>query len=115
MRWAAVELVHGAHFPGFPGGSDGRVRPPMRETEVPSLGREDPLEKEMAAHSNILAWRIPWKKEPLRTQGYCHKRRIPLAVVLWPVLSAESHLGLSLEEERSHGVLLRSLSSEPGK
>ena len=42
----------------------------MRETEVPSLGREDPLEKEMAAHSNILAWRIPWK-EPggLRSMG----------------------------------------------
>ena len=43
----------------------------MRETEVPSLGREDPLEKEMAAHSNVLAWRIPWKKEPggLRSMG----------------------------------------------
>ena len=32
----------------------------VRETWVPSLGREDPLEKEMAAHSSILAWRIPW-------------------------------------------------------
>ena len=43
----------------------------MRETEVPSLGREDPLEKEMAAHSNVLAWRIPWKEEPggLRSMG----------------------------------------------
>ena len=36
----------------------------MQETRVWSLGREDPLEKEMATHSNILAWRIPWKKEP---------------------------------------------------
>ena len=35
----------------------------MRETWVPSLGREDPLEKEMATHSSILAWRIPWKEE----------------------------------------------------
>ena len=34
--------------------------PSMRETWVRSLGREDPLEKEMAAHSSILAWRIPW-------------------------------------------------------
>ena len=34
--------------------------PAMRETLVPSLGWEDPLEKEMATHSNILAWRIPW-------------------------------------------------------
>ena len=33
--------------------------PPMRETRVQSLGREDPLEKEMAIHSSILAWRLP--------------------------------------------------------
>ena len=38
--------------------------PTMRETWVPSLGREDPLEKEMATHSSILAWRIPWTEEP---------------------------------------------------
>ena len=38
--------------------------PPMRETWVRSLGREDPLEKEMAIHSSILAWRIPWTEEP---------------------------------------------------
>ena len=38
--------------------------PTMRETWVRSLGREDPLEKEMAAHSNIHAWKIPWTKEP---------------------------------------------------
>ena len=35
----------------------------MWETWVPSLGREDPLEKEMATHSSILAWRIPWMEE----------------------------------------------------
>ena len=34
------------------------------ETEVQSLGWEDPLEKGMATHSNILAWRIPWAEEP---------------------------------------------------
>ena len=38
--------------------------PAMRETWVRSLGREDPLEKEMATHSSILAWRIPWTEEP---------------------------------------------------
>ena len=38
--------------------------PPMQETWVRSLGREDPLEKEMAAHSSILAWRIPSVEEP---------------------------------------------------
>ena len=36
----------------------------MWETQVQSLGQEDPLEKEMAAHSSILAWRIPWAEEP---------------------------------------------------
>ena len=37
--------------------------PAMQETQVQSLGREDPLEKEMATHSSILAWDIPWAKE----------------------------------------------------
>ena len=37
--------------------------PSMWETWVRSLGREDPLEKEMAIHSSILAWRIPWTEE----------------------------------------------------
>ena len=40
--------------------------PGMRETGVQSLGREDPLEKEMATHSSTLAWRIPWREEPGR-------------------------------------------------
>ena len=38
--------------------------PAMQETQVQSLGWEDPLEKEMATHFNILAWRIPWTEEP---------------------------------------------------
>ena len=38
--------------------------PAMQETWVRSLGREDLLEKEMAAHSSILVWRIPWTEEP---------------------------------------------------
>ena len=38
--------------------------PAMRETWVRSLGREDPLKKEMATHSSILAWEIPWMEEP---------------------------------------------------
>ena len=38
--------------------------PAMQETQVQSLGQEDPLEKEMAIHSSILAWRIPWTEEP---------------------------------------------------
>ena len=38
--------------------------PAMQETWVRSLGQENPLEKEMATHSNTLAWKIPWTKEP---------------------------------------------------
>ena len=38
--------------------------PTMWETQVQSLGREDPLEKEMATQSSILAWEIPWEEEP---------------------------------------------------
>ena len=38
--------------------------PAMQETRVPSLGREDPLEKEMATHSSTLTWKIPWTEEP---------------------------------------------------
>ena len=37
---------------------------PMQETQVPSLGREDLLEEEMATHSSILVWEIPWTEEP---------------------------------------------------
>ena len=41
----------------------------MRETQVRSLGREDPLEKEMATHSSTTAWKIPWTEEPGRLQS----------------------------------------------
>ena len=43
--------------------------PAMRETWVQSLGREDPLEKEMATHSSTLAWKIPWTEEHDRLQS----------------------------------------------
>ena len=43
--------------------------PATRETWVRSLGWEDPLEKEMATHSSILAWRIPWTEEPAGLQS----------------------------------------------
>ena len=41
----------------------------MEETQVQSMGWEDPLEKEMAIHSSILAWRIPWMEETGRLEG----------------------------------------------
>ena len=48
--------------------------PPMQETRVWSLGREDPLEKEMAIHSSIRAWRIPWMEELGRLQSMGSQR-----------------------------------------
>ena len=43
--------------------------PAVQETQVQSLGWEDPLEKRMATHSSIIAWRIPWTEEPGRLQS----------------------------------------------
>ena len=48
--------------------------PAMQEARVRSLGWEDPLEKEMATHSSIIAWRIPWKEEPGRLQSMGSQR-----------------------------------------
>ena len=48
--------------------------PTMRETQVQSLGQEDPLEKEMATHSNTLAWKIPWTEECGRLQSMGSQR-----------------------------------------
>ena len=54
---------------GFPTGQPVKDIPKMQETQVPSLGWEDPLEKGMASHSSILAWRILWTEEPARLQS----------------------------------------------
>ena len=43
--------------------------PTVRETQVQSLGQKDPLEKEMATHSSIYPWKIPWTEEPGRLQS----------------------------------------------
>ena len=52
------------------GGSDSKESDAMWETWVQSLGLEDPLEKRMATHSSILAWRIPWTEEPGGLQSW---------------------------------------------
>ena len=59
--------------------------PTMWETQVRSLGREDPLEKAMAPHSSTLAWKIPWMEEPGRlqsmgSQGVAHDRATSLSL-----------------------------------
>ena len=48
--------------------------PIMQESQVQPLGREDPLEKELATRSSILAWRIPWTEEPGRLQSMGSQR-----------------------------------------
>ena len=57
---------------GFSGDSVVKISPAEQEMQkiwVQSLSQEDPLEKEMATHSNILAWMIPWSEEPGRLQS----------------------------------------------
>ena len=55
--------------PGFPGGSVVKNPPAIQELRVRCLGWEDFLEEEMATHSRILAWRIPWIEKPGRLQS----------------------------------------------
>ena len=74
--------------------------PAMRETWVRSLGQEDPLEKEMATHSSIIAWRIPWMEEPGGQQstgsqrvGHNRETSLSLSVVTLVQLDRCSGLG----------------------
>ena len=57
------------HIMGFSAGSVVKYLPAMQETQVQSMGWEDPLEKEMATYSYILAWEIPWTEKPGRVQS----------------------------------------------
>ena len=59
---------------GFPGGSDGKASACNAGDPVRFLGREDPLEKEMAIHSSTLAWKIPWTWEPDKLQSIGSQR-----------------------------------------
>ena len=60
----------------FPGGSDGNESARNTRDRGSILGWEDPLQKEMATHSIILAWRIPWTEEPGAWQATVHGRRV---------------------------------------
>ena len=59
---------------GFPRGSTVKNPPAMQEAQVQSQGQEDPLKKEMATHSSILAWEVPWTQEPGRLQSMGSQR-----------------------------------------
>ena len=73
----------------------------MQKTQVPSLGQEDPLEKEMTTHFNILAWEIPWTAEPgglqfMKSQRHAGQKRLSthehthslLSQISWVLLDA---------------------------
>ena len=73
LEWGAIAFSGLPYFllekeqsqiPGCPGGSEGKDSPAVKEMWVRSLGWEDPLEKDMATYSIILAWEIPWTEEP---------------------------------------------------
>ena len=59
---------------GFTGGSVVKNLLSNQEMHILSLGQEDPLEKEMATHSGILAWEIPWTEEPRELQSLGSQR-----------------------------------------
>ena len=63
------QLQSGSHLKGFPGGQMVKNLPAMQETPVLSLDQEDPLEREVATHSSILAWEIPLTEEPGGDRG----------------------------------------------
>ena len=66
--------------------------PAMQETQVQSLGREDPLEEKMATHSSILAWRIPWTEEPGGPQSMGSQRVGPNRSNLTHTLLIQTHI-----------------------
>ena len=68
--------------------------PAMQETQVPSLGWEDPLEEEMATHSSILAWRIPWTESWWATVHGVAKSQTHLSETEnhWTDLSSVTHV-----------------------
>jgi len=70
LSWE-VDLIPDTLPKGFPSGLDGKKNLPAVQETCPGsiLGEEDPLEKGMATHSSILAWRIPWTEEPGRLQS----------------------------------------------
>ena len=62
--WHPVPVTYDGFLPASLAAQTVKNLPAMQETQVPSLGQEDSLEKEMAVYSSILAWRIPWTEEP---------------------------------------------------
>ena len=75
---------------GFSDGSVVKKLPAMQETWVPSLGWEDPLEKEMATHCSILAWKIPWTEKPGRLQSMESQLSVQTITITIPNMPSNS-------------------------
>ena len=92
--------------------------PPMRETQVRSLGREDPLEKEMATHSSILAWRIPWTEESggLQSTGSQSRTRLSdFTYLKHTAPNSQRKLKLQMDHRKTPGNFQTSLSRRTWK
>ena len=100
--------------------------PAMQETWVQSLGQEEPLEEEMATHSSILAWRIPWTEEPCRLQSMVlqsqtrlstHTQEHSAALVFFFFWRKLSHVWLSIhrvyEQQCVHDLPILLLNQNP--
>ena len=93
-----IDGVQVSLMAGFPGNSLVKSPPAKQEMQVWSLGQEDPPEKEMAAHSSILAWEIPWMEEPggLRSMGLQKSQtRLSNSTITTLSLMASSLIGLT--------------------
>ena len=66
ISWGSLEGMEPQAFRASLGAQTVKALPEMQETQVWSLGQEDPLEEGMATHSSILSWRIPWTEKPGR-------------------------------------------------
>ena len=88
-----------------------------QEMQVQSLGREDPLEKKMATHSSILAWRIPWTEEPggLESMGFQSQTRLSAYVPNWGAWAWEAGECTQNNTPTSHFVDVSKLLLQLGK
>ena len=92
MSYLFMNIFDSRYIKDFPCGTSGKAPDcpcgRLKEMQVWSLDGEDPLKKEMATHSSILSWRIPWTEEPsgLQTTGSQRVRRLkPLSMQAWNI------------------------------
>ena len=109
-QWLVRPLIRGLWLKqpelreGFSNSSMVRKPPAAQESQVRSLGWEDPLEKEMATHSSILAWRIPWREETWRATEEAFSLKWN-RIARWPNNYTPQFIPESKEDKCPHGSL----------